>query len=58
MAWLHELSSHPLIGGFVCLVLALTLLVLRRLVHRSPLERRLDASFSLIVIGLLFGGLG
>src|ERR1035437_3642585 len=58
MAWLHELSSHPLIGGFVCLMLALTLLVLRRLVHRSPLERRLHASFSLIVIGLLFGGLG
>jgi small-conductance mechanosensitive channel/CRP-like cAMP-binding protein len=58
MAWLHELSSHPLIGAVVCLVLALALLVLRRLVHRGPLERRLDASFSLVVIGLLFGGLG
>lgn len=57
MTWLKELSAHPLLGAFVCVALALVLLVVRRLVRRSSLERRLDASFSLIAIGLLAGAL-
>jgi small-conductance mechanosensitive channel/CRP-like cAMP-binding protein len=57
MAWLQELSSHPLIGACVCVAMALLVLVLRRLAHRSALKSHLDASFSLIVVALLLGGL-
>jgi small-conductance mechanosensitive channel/CRP-like cAMP-binding protein len=58
MHWLRELTSHPLLGTFVCLATALLALVFRQLAHRGRLKRHLDASFSLIIIGLLCGSLG
>lgn len=58
VGWLQEFSSHPILGALVCVVLALLLLVLRQLAHRSRLGKRLNASFTLMVVGLLFGAIG
>ena len=55
MQWLIELGSHPVLGDAVYLVAALAALVLRQLAHRSRLGRDLDASFSLIALGLVVG---
>jgi small-conductance mechanosensitive channel/CRP-like cAMP-binding protein len=58
MAWLQELSAYPILDAFLCVGLALAALVLRQLAHRSRLGKRLNASFTLIVVGLLVGALG
>lgn len=57
MAWLAEIGSHPILGSIVCGLLALLTLVVRQLVHRSRLLRRLDASFTLIIIGSIVGAI-
>jgi small-conductance mechanosensitive channel/CRP-like cAMP-binding protein len=57
MAWLQELSSHPFLGSFLCLLLALVVLVVRPLARRTRLTRDLDASLTLMMWGLLFGAL-
>ena len=58
MAWFHELSSHPIVISSLYLLLALGCVALRQLVHLTRLGRSLDASFTLIVCGLVVGTLG
>jgi len=55
MFWLQQLSVHPLAGAAICLLLALVNLIVRQLVHRSRVRKRLNASFTLIAIGLCAG---
>ncbi len=55
MFWFHELTLHPILGAVVCVLLALACVVLRQLVHLTRLGRQLDASFTLIFVGLLMG---
>src|ERR1051326_4325528 len=58
MAWSQQLSSHPILGAAVCVFLALLAIVVRQTAHHSSLRRSLDASFTLIAVGLLFGAIG
>ena len=55
MAWFQELSSHPILSSSLYVLLALGCVVLRQLVHLTRLNRHLDASFTLIVFGLVAG---
>ena len=55
MAWFQELSSHPILSSSLYLLLALGCVVLRQLVHLTRLKRHLDASFTLIIFGLVVG---
>lgn len=55
MAWFQELNSHPILSSSLYVLLALGCVVLRQFVHLTRLGRHLDASFTLIVFGLVVG---
>jgi small-conductance mechanosensitive channel/CRP-like cAMP-binding protein len=57
MFWLTQLTSHPVAGAVICLLLAGLVLALRQLAHRSRFGPQLNASFTLIACGLIFGAL-
>ena len=55
MDWLQHLRSHPYVGAFVCGGLAVLSVLLRQVMRRTALGPRLNPSFGLIGIGLIFG---
>jgi len=57
MDWRQAFGAYHGSTTVTCLVLALVVLAVRLLAHRSPLAHRLDGSFNLIVVGLLCGAL-